>query len=106
MQAERLQLRHLGQRKAPHAVGQVLARLLDDEPRRPLVTDQPERVARNGEPDLDLGADRDPLDEWPQCVRQERVLLVATVVTDLRPEQAGGDAEPDLFALAFGHRVH
>jgi hypothetical protein len=105
VEAERLELARLGLRIAPHAGGEVLARLLDDEPRRLGVAGQADRVAGDTKPDLDLGAHGHPLDERAERVGEKRVLLVAAVVAHLLAQEAGGDAEPDLFVLALAHAV-
>src|SRR5581483_11567509 len=64
-----------------------------DEPGRVGVAFEPDRLARDPETELDLRADRDPLDERCQRVREEPVALVAAVPADLLPEETGADAD-------------
>jgi hypothetical protein len=106
VQVQRFELPCSRSRVTLHARGQVFAGRLDDQPRGRRVTDEPDRVARDAEPDLDLGAHRHPLDERAERVDQEAIALVAAVVANLLAEEAGGDAEPDLLGLAFAHSVH
>ena len=106
MQLQRLQLSRACLGVAPHACREILAGPLDDEARRGRITHEPDRVARDAEPDLDLGAHRYPLDERAERVSQETIALVAAVVADLPAEEARRDTEPDLLALAFAHSVH
>src|SRR5713226_8197453 len=105
VEAERRELAELRLRVAAHARGEVLPGLLDDEPRRRRAADETERGARDPETDLDLGAHGHPLDEGAEGLGEEGVPLVAAVVTDLLAQEAGGDAEPELFTLAFAHGV-
>jgi hypothetical protein len=88
------------------ARGEVLAGLVDDQPRGRGFPDEPDRVARHAESDLDLRAHRDPLDEGAERVGQERIALVAAVVAHLPTEETGRHAGPDLLGLAFAHSVH
>ena len=61
--------------------------------------DETHRLARNRHPHLDLGANRDELDERAERIHQERVSLVLAVEADLASDEAGGDAD----ANAVGH---
>lgn len=85
-----------------HLRREIRARALDDEARVARVADQAQRVAGHAEAELELGAHRDPLHEWRQCLGQKCIALVAAVVADGRAQQARGDAEAELF---FGHGV-
>jgi len=79
-----------------HRFGQVGAAFVRDHPRRAaLPADQPQALARDGEADIDLGADRDELDEAAERAGQEIAALVAAVEAHLLPQQTGGNANPD-----------
>ena len=104
MQPERLQLTDAPARPAPHPRGEILARLLDDEPRGGGGADQANRRTGHAQADLDLGTHGHPLDERAEDVGEKRVALVAAVVANLLTEQARGDAEADFSGgLPLGH---
>ena len=64
---------------------------------------QAQRVAGDAEPELDLRADRHPLDVATEGVAQEIVAFVLPVEAHLVAEEAGGDADPDRpFGLGRG----
>ena len=70
------------------------------------IGDQPDALARHAHPDLDLRADRHPFDQWAQLVDEECVALVLPVKTDLRPEQARRNAQPDPGQRLFPRGLH
>src|SRR5207247_11136569 len=88
-EAERLQLAGLRRGVPAHPLGEVVAGGLDHEARRPRGSDEADRGPRDGEADFDLGAHRDPLDEWAESLREERVRLVAGAIAERLAEAAG-----------------
>jgi hypothetical protein len=93
VQPERLELADAGLGEPEHRVGVVGSAPLRDEARGRGGPDEPDRLARHAHPDLELGADRHPLDEGAEDVDEEGVPLVLAVVPDLAAEEARGDAE-------------
>ena len=61
------------------------------------IPDEPHRLARDGEPAVDLRTYAHPLDEGTQRLDQEEVPLVPAVVAHLLPQQAGADEDLDPF---------
>ena len=54
-----------------------------------------ERLTRRPHSDFHFGANRHPLHEWTEDVRQEGVEFVSAVEPDLFTQQTRGDAYPD-----------
>ena len=106
VEAERGEFLGFRSRVPLHADGEILAALLDDEPRRVVVADQAQGVAGHAQADVDLRAHRHPLDERAQGLGEEGIALVPAVVAHLGPEETGRDPEPDLNGLALAQRRH
>jgi len=62
------------------------------------LANQPERLARYAQADLDLGADRHEVHEAPQHVDDVVIELVAAIVADLLAQQAGAHAPFELLS--------
>src|SRR5687767_1024525 len=70
-------------RVLPHGTGVVETALNPDHARPAGSGDEPHRLARDAESELDLRADTDPLDAGIERFQQGRVALVAAVEPDL-----------------------
>src|SRR5262249_11135387 len=81
--------------EARHRLGVVAPAARCEETRRARVALEPDRLARDAETELHLGAHRHPLDPAPERVDEERVALVPAVVAHLAPEEAGADADAE-----------
>ena len=96
--ADEIQARELrGARpgEARHRAGQVPAAVRGHQSRSRRIALEADRLARDAEAELHLGADGHPLDEAPERLGEERVALVAAVVAHLVAEEAGADAEAE-----------
>lgn len=65
------------------------------------IPDEAHRLAGDGETVLHLRADGDPFKPAAKGVGDVTVVLMAAVVTDILPQQAGADADPDLLYCRF-----
>ena len=77
-----------------------------DQARTGGIPDKAHRLARRGKAAFRLGTDRHILDEPSQRFHEERIALVAAVVADPFPQQAGADEDPDrsVRQIGCGHR--
>jgi len=69
-----------------HALGMIVPGSDLSHPHAVALTDEPQGRSRGPHARLDLGADRHPLDEFSQSIRQEAVAFVASVEADLVSE--------------------
>jgi hypothetical protein len=67
------------------------------------VAHEAQGVSGDPQAELDLRADRHPLDERAQGLGEKGVALVAPVVAYCLPQKTRRDPQPDLFGLAFAH---
>jgi hypothetical protein len=74
----------------------VSARARSDHGGRLRVSDEAQALAGDTEPELELGAHRDPAHVTPERGEQEVVALVAPVVADLGAEETRADPDADL----------
>jgi len=96
--ADEIQARELGGARpgeARHRAGQVPAAVRGHQARSRRIALEADRLARDAETELHLGADGHPLDEAAERLGEERVALVAAVVAHLVAEEAGADAEAE-----------
>jgi len=61
-----------------------------------------DRRSRNTEPDLELGADRHPLEPLAEDLGEVAITLVASVMPDLGAEQARRNPKPDRLVVVPG----
>lgn len=90
------ELRHFSPCEGAHRLRVITPALHTDEPGLVRLAAQLDRLARDPEPELDLGAHRHESNVGRERIGQERVALVAAVMTDTLPEQTGRDADEDL----------
>lgn len=65
------------------------------------IPEEAHRLAGDGEAVFHLRADGDPLEPAAEGVGDVAVVLMAAVVADILPQQAGADADPDLLYRRF-----
>lgn len=95
-QPEARERAHAPLREGAHARRPVDAARHGDEPGcAAALRDQPDRLARHPHPELELWADRHPLDEATQALDQKGVALVAAVPAHRVAQQAARDPDPD-----------
>jgi len=81
--------------EARHRAGQVPAAVRGHQARSRRIALEADRLARDAEAELHLGADGHPLDEAPERLGEEWVVLVLAVPAHRLAEEAGADAEAE-----------
>jgi len=105
IEAEVRELAHARAGETAHASRQITTALWLDQTGRTARADEDDRRPRHAEPELHLRAHGNPLHVVAEHAQQRVVPLVVAVVADTLAEEARRDAEPDLFALDFRHRL-
>src|SRR5262249_11245383 len=106
VEVERRQLANAVLGVAPHSRGEIFPRALSHEARRLRPPDEADRLARDAEAELDLGAHRHPLHVVRERPGEEQVALVPAVVPHGLAEQARRDAEANLVGMRDRHGGH